>query len=66
MDEKIGNPMEHNVVKAKNVSVQVTTIKLTKDNYLRQAIVITMRITRRGWIDYIDGKKVQPEEDECT
>lgn len=37
--------MESIVVKVENMPVQVTTNKLTKDNYLHRAAAITMRIT---------------------
>lgn len=46
-----------------NVSVQMSTIKLTKENYLTWAIVIKMGIAGRGRVDYINEKIKQPDED---
>ncbi|KAF3792508.1 hypothetical protein EJ110_NYTH11371 [Nymphaea thermarum] len=50
------------VLKTENVPVQVTTIRLTKDNYLRWSAAITMGIVGRGRINYVDGKMTEPPE----
>ncbi|KAF3782472.1 hypothetical protein EJ110_NYTH34226 [Nymphaea thermarum] len=46
--------------KSYHLPVQVTTLRLTKDNYLHWFAAITMAIANRGWISYINGKKKQP------
>ncbi|KAF3773647.1 hypothetical protein EJ110_NYTH54905 [Nymphaea thermarum] len=46
-----------------HVSVQVTTIQLTKENYSRWSPAITMGIARRGRIAYVNGRKVEPAAD---
>ncbi|KAF3771801.1 hypothetical protein EJ110_NYTH59513 [Nymphaea thermarum] len=43
-----------------NVLVQVTTIRLTKENYLKWYAAITMGIAGRGRIAYVNGSKVEP------
>ncbi|KAF3782556.1 hypothetical protein EJ110_NYTH16700 [Nymphaea thermarum] len=45
-----------------NVPVQVTTIKLNKENYLRWSAAITVGIAGRGRIAYVNGRKVEPVE----
>ncbi|KAF3778681.1 hypothetical protein EJ110_NYTH42805 [Nymphaea thermarum] len=45
-----------------NVPVQVTTIQLNKENYLRWSTAITMGIAGRGRIAYVNGRKVEPVE----
>ncbi|KAF3785939.1 hypothetical protein EJ110_NYTH19191 [Nymphaea thermarum] len=45
-----------------NVPVQVTTIQLNKENYLRWSAVITEGIAGRGRIAYVNGRKVEPVE----
>ncbi|KAF3772924.1 Retrovirus-related Pol polyprotein from transposon TNT 1-94 [Nymphaea thermarum] len=45
-----------------NVPVQVTTIQLNKENYLRWSAAITMGIAGRGRIAYVNGRKVEPVE----
>ncbi|KAF3782843.1 hypothetical protein EJ110_NYTH23009 [Nymphaea thermarum] len=45
-----------------NVPVQVTTIQLNKENYLRWSAAITMGIAGRGCIAYVNGRKVEPVE----
>ncbi|KAF3774364.1 hypothetical protein EJ110_NYTH53251 [Nymphaea thermarum] len=46
--------------RTENVPVQVTTIHLTKKNYLKWSAVITMGIAGRGLIAYVNGSKVEP------
>lgn len=60
------NAMESTIMNAENVPVHVTTIKLTKENYLYWAAVINMGIVVIGHIDYINGKKKQLSEDDLT
>ncbi|KAF3780462.1 hypothetical protein EJ110_NYTH39182 [Nymphaea thermarum] len=50
-------------VRTDNVLVQVTTIWLTKENYLRWSAAITMGIAGRGRIAYVNGRKVEPAVD---
>lgn len=50
-------------VRLENIPVRVTTIKLTKKNYLTWAVVVKMGITGRGRVNYINGKMKQPGED---
>lgn len=68
MEEKwapfIGSYMKSMVVKAEKVIVQITTIKLTKENYLHRAAAITMGIVGKGNIEYTNGKKKQPNVNE--
>ncbi|KAF3779201.1 hypothetical protein EJ110_NYTH26024 [Nymphaea thermarum] len=45
-----------------NVPVQVTTIQLNKENYLRWSAAITVGIAGRGRIAYVNGRKVEPVE----
>ncbi|KAF3771504.1 hypothetical protein EJ110_NYTH60248 [Nymphaea thermarum] len=45
-----------------NVPVQVTTIQLNKENYLRWSAAITVGIAGRGRIVYVNGRKVEPVE----
>ncbi|KAF3779606.1 hypothetical protein EJ110_NYTH33272 [Nymphaea thermarum] len=45
-----------------NVLVQVTTIRLTKENYLQRSAAITMGIAGRGRIAYVNGRKSEPVE----
>ncbi|KAF3795156.1 hypothetical protein EJ110_NYTH05781 [Nymphaea thermarum] len=46
--------------RTENIHVQVTTICLTKDNYLQWSAAITMGIAGRGRIAYVNGRKVEP------
>ncbi|KAF3774820.1 hypothetical protein EJ110_NYTH50372 [Nymphaea thermarum] len=46
--------------RTENVLVQVTTICLTKENYLKWSAAITMGIAGRGCIAYVNGSKVEP------
>ncbi|KAF3782467.1 hypothetical protein EJ110_NYTH34295 [Nymphaea thermarum] len=48
--------------KTENIHVQVTTIRLTKDNYLHWSAAITMGIVGWGQITYVNGKKTEPLE----
>ncbi|KAF3773074.1 hypothetical protein EJ110_NYTH55332 [Nymphaea thermarum] len=49
-------------VRTENIHVQVTTIRLTKENYLQWSTAMTMGIAGRGKIAYINGKKIEPAE----
>lgn len=55
--------MESVTMKAKYVPVQVTIIKLTKENYLHWVVAIKMSIASRGRIKYINGRKNLPSEE---
>ncbi|KAF3782038.1 hypothetical protein EJ110_NYTH35234 [Nymphaea thermarum] len=46
--------------KAKNVPIQVTSIRLTKDNYLSWSAALEIGITSRGRLSYITGDKPAP------
>ncbi|KAF3772915.1 hypothetical protein EJ110_NYTH56596 [Nymphaea thermarum] len=46
--------------RTESVPVQVTTIRLTKENYLKWSAAITMGIAGRGRIAYVNGSKVEP------
>ncbi|KAF3772704.1 hypothetical protein EJ110_NYTH57215 [Nymphaea thermarum] len=48
--------------RAENVPVQVTTIQLNKENYIRWSAAITLGIAGRGCIAYVNGRKVEPVE----
>lgn len=50
--------------RADNVPVQVTTIWLTKDNYLQWSATITIGIAGRGRFAYIAGHKPPPPEND--
>lgn len=52
------------MVNTDNIPIQVTTMKLIMDNYIRWAAAITMRIVGRGCTDYINGKRRQPPEED--
>ncbi|KAF3780178.1 hypothetical protein EJ110_NYTH39889 [Nymphaea thermarum] len=43
-----------------NSNIQVTIIRLTKENYLQWSAPITMGIVVRGRITYVNGRKVEP------
>ncbi|KAF3778190.1 hypothetical protein EJ110_NYTH43957 [Nymphaea thermarum] len=45
--------------RTENVPVQVTTIRLTKENYLKWSAAITMGIAGRGRIAYVNESKVE-------
>ncbi|KAF3791632.1 hypothetical protein EJ110_NYTH12978 [Nymphaea thermarum] len=45
-----------------NVPVQVTTIQLNKENYLRWSAAITVGIAGKERIAYVNGRKVEPVE----
>uniref|UniRef100_A0A5K1AIL7 Uncharacterized protein n=1 Tax=Nymphaea colorata TaxID=210225 RepID=A0A5K1AIL7_9MAGN len=45
-----------------NIPIQVTTIRLTKENYLQCSAAITMGIAGRGRIAYVNGRKIKPVE----
>ncbi|KAF3791514.1 hypothetical protein EJ110_NYTH14249 [Nymphaea thermarum] len=45
-----------------NVLIHVTTIHLTKENYLQWSAAITMGIAGRGRIAYVNGRKSEPVE----
>ncbi|KAF3771695.1 putative transposon Ty5-1 protein [Nymphaea thermarum] len=46
--------------KAENVPIQVTSIRLTKDNYLSWSTALEIGITSRGRLSYITGDKPAP------
>ncbi|KAF3784903.1 hypothetical protein EJ110_NYTH27595 [Nymphaea thermarum] len=46
--------------KAENVPIQVTSIRLTKDNYLSWSAALEIGITSRGRLSYITGDKPAP------
>ncbi|KAF3772990.1 hypothetical protein EJ110_NYTH56413 [Nymphaea thermarum] len=48
------------ISRIENFLIQVTTIRLTKKNYLQWSAAITMGIAGRGRIAYVNGKKVEP------
>ncbi|KAF3772155.1 hypothetical protein EJ110_NYTH58588 [Nymphaea thermarum] len=50
------NQTEIGAYRTENVPVQVTTIRLTKENYLPWSAAMTMGIAGRGRIAYIDGR----------
>ncbi|KAF3778517.1 hypothetical protein EJ110_NYTH43311 [Nymphaea thermarum] len=52
--------MTENVGVSRTENIQVTTICLTKDNYLQWYAAITMGIAGSGRIAYVNGKKVEP------
>ncbi|KAF3772395.1 hypothetical protein EJ110_NYTH58079 [Nymphaea thermarum] len=47
-------------LKTENVPIQVTSIRLTKDNYLSWSAALEIGITRRGRLSYITGDKPAP------
>ncbi|KAF3771838.1 hypothetical protein EJ110_NYTH59397, partial [Nymphaea thermarum] len=48
--------------KSENVPVQVTPIRLTKDNYLSWSVALEIGITSRGRLPYITGDKPAPSK----
>ncbi|KAF3775984.1 hypothetical protein EJ110_NYTH49154, partial [Nymphaea thermarum] len=46
--------------RTESVPIQVTTICLTKENYLKWSVAITMGIAGRCRIAYVNGSKVEP------
>ncbi|KAF3791705.1 hypothetical protein EJ110_NYTH13712 [Nymphaea thermarum] len=48
--------------KTENVSIQVTSIRLTKDNYLSWSAALEIGITSRGRLSYITGDKPAPSK----
>lgn len=66
VDNKIKLYSPEDSSKVENVPIQVTTIRLTKDNYLQWSAVITIGIARRGRIGYITGRKIPPAEIDPT
>ncbi|KAF3782552.1 hypothetical protein EJ110_NYTH16693 [Nymphaea thermarum] len=46
------------ISRIENFSIQVTTIRLTKENYLQWSATITMGIAGRGRIAYVNGRKL--------
>ncbi|KAF3773649.1 hypothetical protein EJ110_NYTH54908 [Nymphaea thermarum] len=48
--------------RSENVSVQVTSIRLTKDNYLSWSAALEIGITSRGRLPYIIGNKPVPSK----
>lgn len=58
------NKLEVYSTEGSSSRIQVTTIKLTKDNYLKWYIVITMGIAKRGRIKHITGRRLPPPEND--
>ncbi|KAF3786928.1 hypothetical protein EJ110_NYTH12847 [Nymphaea thermarum] len=48
--------------KSENVPIQVTSIRLTKDNYLSWSAALEIEITSRGRLPYITGDKPAPSK----
>ncbi|KAF3773214.1 hypothetical protein EJ110_NYTH54489 [Nymphaea thermarum] len=48
--------------KTENVPIQVTSIRLTKDNYLSWSAALEIGITSRGRLSYITGDKPAPNK----
>ncbi|KAF3777056.1 hypothetical protein EJ110_NYTH46929 [Nymphaea thermarum] len=48
--------------KTENVPIQVTSIRLTKDNYLSWSAALEIGITSRGRLSYITGDKPAPSK----
>ncbi|KAF3781442.1 hypothetical protein EJ110_NYTH37081 [Nymphaea thermarum] len=48
--------------KTENVPIQVTSIRLTKDNYLSWSAALEIGITSRGRLSYITGNKPAPSK----
>lgn len=67
MEDKIvsthGGLADMNAMKLESILVQVTTMKLTKDNYLPWATTIKISIVGRRHVNYIKRKKRQPSEE---
>ncbi|KAF3779043.1 hypothetical protein EJ110_NYTH34973 [Nymphaea thermarum] len=49
-------------VRTENIPVQVTTIRLTKENDMQWSAAMTMGIAARGRIAYINGRTIEPNE----
>ncbi|KAF3778826.1 hypothetical protein EJ110_NYTH42861 [Nymphaea thermarum] len=65
MAELMGSPKDAGLdagsaSKAENVPIQVTSIRLTKDNYLSWSAALEIGITSRGHLSYITGDKPAP------
>ncbi|KAF3772126.1 hypothetical protein EJ110_NYTH58447 [Nymphaea thermarum] len=65
MAESMGSPKDAGLdagsaSKAENVPIQVTSIRLTKDNYLSWSAALEIGITSRGRLSYITGDKPAP------
>ncbi|KAF3780443.1 Midasin [Nymphaea thermarum] len=65
MAELLGSPKNAGLdagstSKAENVSIQVTSILLTKDNYLSWSAALEIGITSRGRLSYTTGDKPAP------
>ncbi|KAF3795972.1 hypothetical protein EJ110_NYTH02643 [Nymphaea thermarum] len=65
MAELLGSPKNAGLdagstSKAENVPIQVTSIHLTKDNYLSWSAALEIGITSRGRLSYITGDKPAP------
>ncbi|KAF3773063.1 hypothetical protein EJ110_NYTH56289, partial [Nymphaea thermarum] len=65
MAELLGSPKNAgldagNTSKAENVPIQVTSIRLTQDNYLSWSAALEIGITSRGRLSYITGDKPAP------
>ncbi|KAF3783623.1 hypothetical protein EJ110_NYTH32009, partial [Nymphaea thermarum] len=51
-----------NASKSENLPVQVTSIRLTKDNYLSWSAALEIGITSRGRRSYITGARPEPSK----
>lgn len=51
--------VDSNVMKSENISIQATTMNLTKDNYLYWAAKIKMAVVEKWCVNYINEKKVR-------
>ncbi|KAF3776587.1 hypothetical protein EJ110_NYTH47865 [Nymphaea thermarum] len=65
MAELMGSPKDAGLnagsaSKAENVPIQVTSIRLTNDNYLSWSAALEIGITSRGRLSYITGDKPAP------
>ncbi|KAF3771815.1 hypothetical protein EJ110_NYTH59450 [Nymphaea thermarum] len=65
MAELLGSPKNAGLdagstSKAENVPIKVTSIRLTKDNYLSWSAALEIGITSRGRVSYITGDKPAP------
>lgn len=56
--------IDSSTIKSENVPIQVTTLKLTKENYILWIAAIKMGIAEKDQIDYINGRQKQPGEDD--
>ncbi|KAF3789766.1 hypothetical protein EJ110_NYTH14166 [Nymphaea thermarum] len=60
--EESGDSRSPHAPKSENVPIQVTSIRLTKDNYLSWSAALEIGITSRGHLPYITGDKLTPSK----